>query len=50
MQDVKNSKGKLVCRIDEQARTVEIVQKRRKTIIRFEQDGKAEIINFEEET
>ena len=47
MRDIKNSKGKLVCRLDEKASTVEIVHKGCKTVIRFMPDGTAAIINTE---
>ena len=39
MRDIKNSKGKLVCRLDEKAHIIEIVQKGCKTLIRFMPDG-----------
>jgi hypothetical protein len=47
MQDIRNIKGKLVCRIDEKAAIVEIVYKGCKTLICFKPDGTAEIINTE---
>jgi len=47
MRDIKNSNGKLVCRIDEEASIVEIVHKGCKTLIRFNPDGTAEVINTE---
>ena len=47
MRDIKNSKGKLVCRLDEKAHIIEIVQKGCKTLIRFMPDGTAAIINTE---
>jgi hypothetical protein len=47
MRDIKNSKGKLVCRIDEKASIVEIVHKGCKTMIRFKPDGMAEVVNSE---
>ncbi|CUH96368.1 hypothetical protein P22_2458 [Propionispora sp. 2/2-37] len=47
MRDIRNSKGKLVCRLDEKAGIVEIVYKGCKTLIRFKSDGTAEIINTE---
>jgi hypothetical protein len=47
MQDVRNLRDKLVCRIDTEHREVEIVQKGCKTLIRFNQDGTAEAINTE---
>jgi len=45
MRDIKNSKGKLVCRLDEKATIVEIVQKGCKTLIHFKPDGTVKIIN-----
>jgi len=47
MRDIKNSKGKLICRIDEKDSLVEIVHKGSKTIIRFKPDVAAEVINLE---
>ena len=45
MKDIKNCQGKLVCRVDEKARIVEIIQKGYKTLICFKADGTAEVIN-----
>ncbi len=45
MQDIRNIKGKLVCRIDEKACIVEIVQKGYKTVIQFKPDGTAKVTN-----
>jgi len=45
VQNVRNAEGKLVCRIDEQDRTVEIVHKGYTTLIRFKPDGTVEIFN-----
>lgn len=47
MRDIKNSKGKLVCRLDEKTSIVEIVHKGCKTLIHFKPDGTAEVINTE---
>ena len=47
MRDIKNSKGKLVCRLDEKAHIIEIVHKGCKTLIHFMPDGTAAIINTE---
>ncbi|TEB04359.1 hypothetical protein Psch_04086 [Pelotomaculum schinkii] len=47
MREIKNSNGKLVCRIDEMASIFEIVHKGYKTLIRFKPDGTAEVINSE---
>ena len=43
--DVRNSQGKLVCRIDKTSKTVEIVVKGCVTTIRFTDDGKIKVIN-----
>ena len=48
MRDVKNAKGKKVCRLDEKNGIVEIVFKGCKTVIHFKLDGTAEIINTED--
>lgn len=45
MQDVKNSRGKLVCRINPETLTVEIVNKGQKTIVVFDLGSKPRIIN-----
>lgn len=45
MHDVRNSDNRLVCRIDEQTRTVEIVVKGCKTIIRFYDNGTVNVTN-----
>lgn len=45
MTDVKNANGKLVCRIEEDTKTVEIVHKGYRTQVHFRPDGTAEIIN-----
>lgn len=48
MRDIKNAKGKKVCRLDEDKGIVEIVFKGCKTVILFKPDGTADIINTEE--
>jgi len=45
MEEVRNSNGKLVCRIDKDKHIVEIVTKGIKTTIRFSEDGMVEITN-----
>lgn len=45
MQDVRNSAGKLVCRVDKASKTVEIVLKGCTTLIRFSDDGTIRVIN-----
>ncbi|NLH45850.1 MAG: hypothetical protein GX451_06970 [Acholeplasmataceae bacterium] len=47
MRDIRNARGKLVCRLDEKAGIVEIVHKGCKTLIFIKPDGTAEIINTE---
>jgi len=47
MRDIRNARGKLVCRLDEKAGVVEIVYKGCKTLIFIKPDGTAEIINTE---
>ena len=47
MLDIRNIQGKLICRIDDKARIVEIVHKDSKTLIYFKTDGTAEVINIE---
>ena len=49
MLDIKNARGKLVCRLDENSGIVEIVHKGCKTLICLRSDGTAEIINTETE-
>lgn len=46
MNPVKNSKGKLVCMIDESTRTIEIVQNGIKTLIKLTLNGKFIISNY----
>ncbi len=45
MQEVRNGNKRLVCCIDKQTKTVEIVLKGCKTTIRFLEDGSVAIIN-----
>lgn len=45
MQDIRNSAGKLVCRVDKASKTVEIVLKGCITLIRFSDDGSFMVIN-----
>ncbi len=47
MQDIKNSSGKLVCRVEASEKIVEIVHKRCKTLIRFKPDGTVTVRNTE---
>ena len=45
MEDVRNSDGRLVCRISVEQRVVEIVLKGQRTIICFKSEGSLEVIN-----
>lgn len=45
MQEIRNSQGKLVCRVDKASKTVEIVLKGCITLIRFFDDGTIGVIN-----
>lgn len=45
MENIRNAENKLVCRIDRQTRTVEIVQKKCITKIRFLDNGQVNVIN-----
>ena len=45
MQEIRNSQGKLVCRVDKASKTVEIVLKGCITLIRFFDDGTIRVIN-----
>ncbi|EME3524863.1 MULTISPECIES: hypothetical protein [Enterococcus] len=45
MQDIRNSNGKLVCRVDASARIVEIVHKGICTIVHILDNGTCEVIN-----
>jgi len=46
MRDIRNTDGKLVCRVDEIGGIIEIVHKGCKTLIRFKPDGTTEVINI----
>lgn len=45
MEEVRNSQGKLVCRVDKASKSVEIVLKGCTTLIRFSDDGTIRVIN-----
>ncbi|MBP6064331.1 MAG: hypothetical protein KA467_02530 [Bacteroidales bacterium] len=45
MTKIKNANGKLVCCVDERSKTVEIVHKGYKTILKFNSDGSLTVIN-----
>jgi len=45
MKEIRNADGKLVCRINDLERTVEIVHKGRTTLIRFKPDGTVAVSN-----
>ena len=46
MTEIKNSSGKLVCRLDAHYLIVEIVHRGVKTIIRIVPDGKPVVVNI----
>lgn len=46
MQDIRNGANKLICRIDKVSKTIEIVRKGYKTIIRFLDSGQVLIKNI----
>ncbi|MDD4494680.1 MAG: hypothetical protein PHV32_10120 [Eubacteriales bacterium] len=48
MQEVRNSDGRLVCRLDEFTNTIEIKLKDCTTRIKFNLDGTAEVVNIKE--
>ena len=45
MREIRNSEGRLVCRIDETTGTVEIIVKGCVTLIERPQDGSVKVIN-----
>lgn len=45
MDEIRNAAGKLVCRIDAQNRTVEIIQKHHVTLITFNLDKTITVSN-----
>lgn len=45
MKEIRNSQGKLVCRIDKRSKTVEIILKGCITLIRFSDDGTISVTN-----
>lgn len=45
MQEIRNSVGKLICRIEKDSKTVEIAVKGCVTTIRFSDDGKINVTN-----
>jgi len=45
MQDIKNSAGKLICRVDAEEKMVEIVHKGVRTVIYMHDDGSYNIEN-----
>lgn len=47
MEEIRNLDGKLVCRVDEKAKVIEIVHKNYKTLIYFKPDGTTEVVNIE---
>ncbi len=47
MQEIRNSQGRLVCRVDKTSKTVEIVERGCLTVIRFTDDGKITVKHTE---
>lgn len=47
MQEIRNAKGRLVCRVDRKSKTVEIAVKGNVTVIRFTSDGKMKVTNID---
>lgn len=45
MKDIKNANGKLVCRVNESDRIVEILHKGCRTLVHFMPDGTVKVIN-----
>jgi hypothetical protein len=45
MREIRNNDGKLVCRVDESAGTVEISVKGCKTLIHMSTDGTIKVVN-----
>lgn len=45
MTEIKNANGKLVCKLDQKSRTIEIVSKGFKTSIRFLESGELVVLN-----
>jgi len=50
MTEVRNSDGRLVCQLDEKTGDVLIEVKGRKTLIRYNPDGKPEVVNYDSST
>lgn len=48
MKEVRNERGKLVCRLNEKYRIVEIQEKNQKTLICFLPNGKIKVRNLRE--
>lgn len=49
MKDIKNSNGKLVCKVDEKNKIIEIVHKGHKTILQFSENGKLVVLHTQNE-
>lgn len=50
MREVRNSDGRLVCRIDETTGTIEIKVKNCTTLIKRNKDGANEVVNLRNST
>ena len=50
MKDIKNKNGKLVCKVDERNRLIEIVHKGHKTILQFLENGKLVVLHTQNES
>lgn len=46
MEEIRNNLGRLVCRVDQLTKTVEIAVKGSVTTIRFTDDGEIKVINI----
>lgn len=49
MKDIKNGNGKLVCKVDEKNRIIEIIHKGHKTILQFLENGTLVVLNTQNE-
>ena len=49
MKEIKNSNGKLVCKVDEKNKIIEIVQKGYKTVQQFLENGTLVVLNTQKE-
>lgn len=49
MKEIKNSNGKLVCKVDEKNKIIEIVHKGYKTVLQFLENGTLVVLNTQKE-